>query len=69
MRFCLLMFGFFEHYLKNETLPSDYLKNVESDCIKIVSLALKIKERKSKYDELLVKLFENSIRYTEIQHY
>ena len=26
----------FEHYLKNETLPSDYLKNVESDCIKIV---------------------------------
>ena len=55
----------FEHYLKNETLPSDYLKNVESDCIKIVSLALKIKERKSKYDELLVKLFENSIRYTK----
>lgn len=55
----------FEHYLKNETLPSDYLKIVESDCIKIVSLALKIKERKSKYDELLVKLFENSIRYTK----
>ncbi|MCA1967094.1 MAG: hypothetical protein LDL23_10655 [Flavobacterium sp.] len=55
----------FEHYLKNETLPSDYLKNIESDCIKIVSLALKIKERKSKYDELLVKLFENSIRYTK----
>jgi hypothetical protein len=55
----------FEHYLKNKTLPSDYLKNVESDCIKIVSLALKIKERKSKYDELLVKLFENSIRYTK----
>ena len=52
-------------YLKNEILPSDYLKNVESDCIKIVSLALKIKERKSKYDELLVKLFENSIRYTK----
>ena len=55
----------FEHYLKNETLPSDYLKNVESDCIKIVSLALKTKQNKSKYDELLVKLFENSIRYTK----
>lgn len=55
----------FEHFLKNNTLPADYLKNIESDCIKIVSLALKIKEKKSKYDELLVKLFENSIRYTK----
>ena len=55
----------FQYFIKNETLPVDYLKNVESDCIKIVSLALKIKERKSKYDELLVKLFENSIRYTK----
>lgn len=55
----------FEHFLKKQELPADYLKNIESDCIKIVSLALKIKERKSKYDELLVKLFENSIRYTK----
>ncbi len=55
----------FQHYLKHNHLPSDYLKNVESDCIKIVSLALKIKQNKSKYDELLVKLFENSIRYTK----
>ena len=55
----------FEHFLKKQELPTDYLKNIESDCIKIVSLALKIKERKSKYDELLVKLFENSIRYTK----
>ena len=55
----------FQHYLENENLPSDYLKNVESDCIKIVSLALRIKQNKSKYDELLVKLFENSIRYTK----
>ena len=55
----------FHYYLKNNELASDYLKNVESDCIKIVSLALKIKPNKSKYDELLVKLFENSIRYTK----
>lgn len=55
----------FDHFLKKQELPTDYLKNIESDCIKIVSLALKIKERKSKYDELLVKLFENSIRYTK----
>jgi hypothetical protein len=55
----------FHYYLKNNELDSDYLKNIESDCIKIVSLALKTKKNKSKYDELLVKLFENSIRYTK----
>ena len=55
----------FHYYLKNNELDSDYLKSIESDCIKIVSLALKTKKNKSKYDELLVKLFENSIRYTK----
>ena len=55
----------FHHYLKSNNLPNDYLKNIESDCIKIVSYALNIKQKKSKYDELLVKLFENSIRYTK----
>jgi len=55
----------FHYYLQNNELDSDYLKNIESDCIKIVSLALKTKQNKSKYDELLVKLFENSIRYTK----
>ena len=53
------------HYLKSADLPNDYLKNIESDCIKLVSLALSLKQHKSKYDELVVKLFENSIRYTK----
>lgn len=53
------------NFIKNNELAPDYLKNVESDCIKIISLALKIKQNKTKYDELLVKLFENSIRYTK----
>jgi hypothetical protein len=55
----------FHYYLKNNNLPNDYLKNIESDCIKIISFALNIKQNKSKYDELLLKLFENSIRYTK----
>jgi len=55
----------FHYYLKNNELAPDYLKNVESDCIKIVSLALKVKQNQSKYDELLIKLFENSFRYTK----
>lgn len=46
----------FQHFLKKNELAPEYLKNVESDCIKIVSLALKIKQNKSKYDELLVKI-------------
>lgn len=57
----------FHYYLKNDNLPNDYLKNIESDCIKIISFALNIKQNKSKYDELLVKLFENSIRYTKFK--
>ncbi|WP_396161986.1 LETM1-related biofilm-associated protein [Flavobacterium sp.] len=55
----------FHYYIKNSTLPDDYLKKIETDCIKIVSLALNIKQNKSKYDELVMKLFENSIRYTK----
>ena len=55
----------YHYFLKNTDLPKDYLKNIESDCIKIVSLALTIKPHKSKYDELVIKLFENSIRYTK----
>jgi hypothetical protein len=55
----------FHYYLKNNNLPNDYLKNIESDCIKIISFAPNIKQNKSKYDELLLKLFENSIRYTK----
>jgi hypothetical protein len=55
----------YQYFLKNADLPKDYLKNIESDCIKIVSLALTIKPHKSKYDELVIKLFENSIRYTK----
>ena len=27
----------FHYYLKNDNLPNDYLKNIESDCIKIIS--------------------------------
>jgi hypothetical protein len=55
----------FQHFLKNTTLPDNYLKKIETDCIKILAMALKIKENKTKYDVLLVKLFENSIRYTK----
>lgn len=57
----------FHSYLQNGKLSNEYLKNFELNCIKIVALAFQIKEKKSKYDELLIKLFENSLRYTKFE--
>jgi hypothetical protein len=57
----------FHEYLIKEDLNTKYLKDFELNCIKIVSLAFSIKKTKSNYDELLVKLFENSLRYTKFK--
>uniref|UniRef100_UPI00404A450E LETM1-related biofilm-associated protein n=1 Tax=Flavobacterium sp. TaxID=239 RepID=UPI00404A450E len=57
----------FHEYLTKEDLSTKYLKDFELNCIKIVSLAFSIKKTKSNYDELLVKLFENSLRYTKFK--
>ena len=57
----------FHHYLVKGDLTTKYLKEFELSCIKIVSLAFSIKKEKSNYDELLVKLFENSLRYTKFK--
>lgn len=55
----------FNYFLQKGELSSKYLKDLELTCIKIISLAFQIKRNKSKYDELLIKLFENSLRYTK----
>lgn len=57
----------FHYYLIEGDLTTKYLKDFELNCIKIVSLAFSIKKEKSNYDELLVKLFENSLRYTKFK--
>jgi len=57
----------FHEYLLSEDLNTKYLKDFELSCIKIVTLAFSIKKTKSNYDELLVKLFENSLRYTKFK--
>jgi len=56
----------FHSYLIHGELSNKYLKDFENNCIKIVSLAFQVKEKKTKYDELLLKLFENSLRYTKL---
>ena len=55
----------FLQYLIQGAIPEKYLKKIEEAIINIVSLALKTKSNKSKYDDLLIRLFESSVRYTK----
>jgi LETM1-like protein len=55
----------FRQYLIHGAIPDKYLKKLEEAIVSIVSLALKIKSNKSKYDDLVIKLFESSVRYSK----
>ena len=55
----------FRQYLIHDQIPEKYLKKIEETIVNIVILALKIKTNKSQYDDLLIKLFEASIRYSK----
>lgn len=55
----------FHQYLLHGKIPEKYLKKIEESSVSIVSLALKTKSIKSKYDDLLLKLFEASVRYSK----
>lgn len=55
----------FHYYLKNENITSKYIKDFELCCVNLVILAFSVKQNKSEYDNLLVKLFKNSLRYTK----
>jgi hypothetical protein len=55
----------FHQYLLHGDIPEKYLKKLEETIINIVTLALKTKSNKSQYDDLLIKLFEASIRYSK----
>jgi hypothetical protein len=55
----------FQHYLNEGSIPEKYLKKIEDTIISVISLALKTKSNKSKHDDLLIKLFEASVRYNK----
>lgn len=55
----------FRQSLIHGEVTEKYLKRIEETIISIVSLALKTKTLKSKYDDLLIKLFESSVRYSK----
>jgi len=55
----------FQQYLQKGKIPEKYLIRMEETIMSIVSLALKVKTVQSHYDDLLIKLFEASVRYTK----
>lgn len=55
----------FRQYIIHGSIPEKYLKKIEETIVNIVTLALKIKSNKTPYDDLLIKLFEASIRYSK----
>ena len=55
----------FQHYLIEGKIPEKYLKKIEETVVSVVTLALRTKTNKSQHDDLLIKLFEASVRYTK----
>ncbi len=55
----------FQKYLIEGAIPEKYLKKIEELILNIVSLTLQVKTKKSVHDDLLLKLFEASARYTK----
>ena len=53
----------FDHYLITGHDPCPYITDLEATLVNTVWMALDQKKKKEGYDELLVKLFESSIRY------
>ncbi|KAA1247035.1 LETM1-related biofilm-associated protein [Aquimarina sp. RZ0] len=56
----------FEHFLIHDKNPIEYASSLEEAITNTVFLALNSKLEKDNYDELLVKLFASSVRYTEV---
>ncbi|WP_378184059.1 LETM1-related biofilm-associated protein [Aquimarina sp. SS2-1] len=56
----------FEHFLIHDKNPIEYAAALEETLTNIVFLALNSKIEKDNYDELLVKLFASSVRYTQV---
>ncbi|MDD3004598.1 LETM1-related biofilm-associated protein [Flavobacterium sp.] len=55
----------FMHYLRHNEIPDNYFKKLEEAIISLVTLALTTKLNPTKFDDLLIKLFEASVRFTK----
>lgn len=56
----------FEYYLKNKSISLDFFKNLERKCLALIMFSLNVKKHKSEYDLMLLKMFENSLRYSKV---
>jgi hypothetical protein len=56
----------FEFYLKNDSVSLDFFKDLERKCLALIMLSLNVKIDKSEYDLMLLKMFENSLRYSKV---
>lgn len=56
----------FRQYLINGHIPENYLKKLEETVVGLALAALNVKSKKTTYDDLLIKLFEASVRYTKV---
>jgi len=56
----------FEFYLKNNTISLVFFKDLERKCLALIMLSLNVKIDKSEYDSMLLKMFENSLRYSKV---
>jgi hypothetical protein len=54
----------FEYYLNQNTINLDFFKNLERKCLTLIMYSLNVKKQKSEYDIMLLKMFENSLRYS-----
>ncbi len=55
----------FKQHLEKGSVPDKYLNNIESIIVSVVSLSLKTKTIISPHDDLLLKLFDSSVRYNK----
>jgi hypothetical protein len=58
----------YNYFLSTTEIPLDYIKNLEEALIGIISFCLQIKETKSTYNDLLIKLLESSFRFTKFSN-
>lgn len=56
----------FEFYLKNDSISLAFFKDLERKCLALIMLSLNVKIDKSEYDSMLLKMFENSLRYSKV---
>jgi hypothetical protein len=58
----------FQNYLIHGELSKNYIQKTEETIVGLITLALNAKSTKTNYDDLLIKLFETSVRYTKFSN-